>query len=123
MLLIILLFLVVVHKYVSLKENFFCSWDGKTQGAITERDQRRKQYYAEEGKLKKSLEAVKNKRDTIEAENDTLEKTYIDAEQKYGEILAENESLIQDLNETTIKSERCESFNKLKLNAIKKIYS
>lgn len=123
MLLIILLFLVVVHKYVSLKENFFCIWDWKTRRAITERDQRRKQYYAEEGKLKKSLDAVKNKRDAIDGENDTLEKTYIDAEKKYGEILLENESLIQDLNNTTIKSESCESFNKLKLNAIKKIYS
>lgn len=123
MLLIILLFLVVVHKYVSLKENFFCWADSKTQRAIDERNQRKTQYYDEEKQFTTYLNDLKEQQDIIESNTDTLEKYYTNAEEKYGEILAENESLIQDLNKTTMNRERCESFNKLKLNAIKKIYS
>lgn len=130
MLLIILLFLVVVHKYVSLKENFFCEWDWKARRAIDERNKRREQYYSKlaeyaekEKQINTSLQEVKNKQDEIEVKNDELEKTYINVEKKYAEILADNELLKQDLNKTTINSEICEPFNKLKLNAIKKIYS
>lgn len=123
MLLIILLFLVVVHKYVSLKEKFTCIWEGRLNGAINARNKNKILY---DNALKARNEALKNVREKnyeINVNNDSLENAIIDAGNKYTKIVAENESLKQALNKTTIKTERCESFNKLKLNAIKKIYS
>lgn len=123
MLLIILLFLVVMIKYVSLKEKFACIWEGRLNGAINARNKNKELYDNAVKDRDRALADVKKKQTDINIQNNNLENALIDTGNKYTKIVAENESLKQALNKTTINSERCENFNKLKLNAIKKIYS
>lgn len=128
MLLIILLVLVVVFKYLSLKESFLgiklpCPWEERTNQAINSRNTNKTKYYEEVASRIQARQQIQDKQSEINVNNSDLETALIDAQDKYTEILVENESLTDDLNKTTNNREICENFNKLKLNAIKKIYS
>jgi predicted nucleic acid-binding Zn-ribbon protein len=122
MILIIILCIVLFFKYY-FKESFICAWDWKIRRAEEERNEAKAEFEALERNLSSSLQNVKQKQDEVNNSNSSLENSLLVASNKYEKILAENTKLTEQLNKATIDHNNCKSFNSLKLNAIKKIYS
>ena len=122
MILIIILCIVLFFKYY-FKESFICAWDWKIRRAEEERNEAKSEFEALERSMSSSLQNVKQKQDEVNNNNSSLENSLLIASNKYEKILAENTKLTEQLNQATIDHNNCKSFNSLKLNAIKKIYS
>jgi len=122
MILILLLCIVVGFKYFSFQENF-CQWLPKMEEARRSRDDAKRRYFEKEEEYKNKLQMVKDKQYEINMSNSDLENSFLKATTKFENVLNEYKNLSQQLNKTTINHDNCEKINKLKLNAIKKIYS
>jgi len=122
MILILLLCIVVGFKYFSFQENF-CQWLPKMEEARRSRDDAKRRYFEKEEEYKNKLQMVKDKQYEINMSNSDLENSLLKATTKFENVLNEYTNLSQQLNKTTINHDNCEKKNKLKLNAIKKIYS
>jgi predicted nuclease with TOPRIM domain len=122
MILILLLCLVAGFKYFSFQEHF-CQWLPKMERAKRTRDDAKRRYFQKEEELKNQLQKVHDKQYEINMSNSDLENSFAKATTKFENVLNEYENLSQQLNKTTINHDNCEKMNKLKLNAIKKIYS
>lgn len=122
MILIIILCIVLFFKYY-FKESFICGWDWKIRRAEEERDEAKAEFEALERNMSDQLQNVKQKQDEVNNSNSSLENSLFVASNKYEKILAENTKVLEQLNKATIDHNNCKSFNSLKLNAIKKIYS
>ncbi|ADX06537.1 hypothetical protein 162310524 [Organic Lake phycodnavirus] len=122
MILILLLCLVAGFKYFSFQEHF-CQWLPKMERAKRTRDDAKRRYFQKEEELKNQLQKVHDKQYEINMSNSDLENSFAKATTKFENVMNEYENLSQQLNKTTINHDNCEKMNKLKLNAIKKIYS
>ena len=122
MILILLLCLVAGFKYFSFQEHF-CQWLPKMERAKRTRDDAKRRYFQKEEELKNQLQKVHDKQYEINMSNSDLENSFAKATTKFENVLNEYENFSQQLNKTTINHDNCEKMNKLKLNAIKKIYS
>ena len=122
MILIIILCIVLFLKYY-FKETFICAWDWKIRRAEDERNQAKAEFEALERNMSSQLQNVKQKQDEVNNSNSSLEESFLSAIQKYYIIEEENIKLTEQLNKATIDHDNCKTFNSLKLNAIKKIYS
>jgi predicted metallo-beta-lactamase superfamily hydrolase len=122
MILILLLCIVVGFKYFSFQEHF-CKWLPKMEKARISRDEAKRRYFEKEEEYKNKLQMVKDKQYEINMSNSDLENSFLKATTKFENVLNEYKNLSQQLNKTTINQDNCENMNKLKLNAIKKIYS
>jgi hypothetical protein len=122
MILIIILCIVLFFKYY-FKESFICAWDWKIRRAEEERDEAKAEFEALERSMSSSLQNVKQKQDEVNNSNSSLENSLFIASNKYEKILAENTKVTEQYNKAIIDHNNCKSFNSLKLNAIKKIYS
>lgn len=122
MILILLLCIVVGFKYFSFQEHF-CQWLPKMEEARRSRDDAKRRYFEKEEEYKNKLQMVKDKQYEINMSNSDLENSLLKATTKFENILNEYTNLSQQLNKTTMNEDNCKKNNKIKLNAIKKIYS
>jgi len=128
MILFILLCMVIIYKYFSKEEGFYCAWKNKAQNAKYTMGRQKSAYYSEKAKfdsqLKSAREALGNKLSEVSTNNNLISRLYNDGTgyDKMGDIMLkiQNENLtsVQSFSKTNQTLKMCDVDNDILTKSI-----